>query len=259
MLTRHSSPGPTESLWGYFLQLTEKNGLPSPGRIAKQAGYTAFGVRSARLSASSLAEITGHRQKLRKIQYYGAPRGYSKILGQRVPCNELLWGASRVCPFCIDEKGIVEAHFDLELMVACPVHRCVLLDRCWNCKQVLKWYRPGMLICVCGADLRKHQNSPKLIDQQSCELLEIIRRRVLKVGTSQAGWSTLPESDLLKLELRQLLFLLRKLGKLWAMKIGCPLAQLSPSRTITYAAAVLTECKRGFLAAWTECDGHVCC
>ena len=52
------------------------------------------------------------------------------------------------------QEAIAEAVWDLGLVTACPIHRCLLLDECPACKRKLAWQRPAVHKCRCGLDFR---------------------------------------------------------------------------------------------------------
>ncbi|MGO9515716.1 MAG: hypothetical protein ACLPND_01595 [Candidatus Korobacteraceae bacterium] len=83
----------------------------------------------------------------------------------------------KLCPECVAEKGFIEAHFDLALMTGCPVHSWSLLSRCPGCMEPLRWFRPGLLECDCGASVR-NANLPAISMAES-DLLDIVRRKML--------------------------------------------------------------------------------
>ncbi|RZU40778.1 TniQ protein [Edaphobacter modestus] len=67
----------------------------------------------------------GSTPDLHAISYQTAGRYSSRVrlLGQEVNPKHLLFTTAKVCPECVAEKKFIEAHWDLKLMVGCPVHR----------------------------------------------------------------------------------------------------------------------------------------
>jgi hypothetical protein len=60
----------------------------------------------------------------------------------------------------LPERSIWWAVWDLGLVVACPVHGCLLLNQCAACKRKIAWERPAVHQCRCGFDLREISADP---------------------------------------------------------------------------------------------------
>jgi len=65
-----------------------------------------------------------------------------------------IYGRPRLCPACFQACPIWWAVWDLGLVAACPIHRCLLLNQCPACKKKLAWQRPAVYKCRCGLDFR---------------------------------------------------------------------------------------------------------
>ena len=74
--------------------------------------------------------------------------------GERVSADDLNYGRPRLCPACLQACPIWWAVWDLGLVTACPIHRCLLLNQCPACKRKLAWQRPAVYKCRCGLDFR---------------------------------------------------------------------------------------------------------
>lgn len=125
------------------------------------------------------------------------------------PCD-LRLESPRICPECINQFGFIEAHFDLSVMIACPIHRKQLLSLCRRCNKSLSWYRPGLLECDCGASLREPQSI--VASQETLDVLDIVRRKVLRLSIPNQYSSGIPVAYLAPLRLCALLFLIDDLG-----------------------------------------------
>ena len=55
--------------------------------------------------------------------------------GEAISADDLNYRRPRLCPACLRDHSIWWAVWDLGLIVACPVHRCLLLDQCPACKR----------------------------------------------------------------------------------------------------------------------------
>ena len=74
--------------------------------------------------------------------------------GRVVRRDQFNYRRPRICPDCLRERPIWWAVWDLGLVAACPLHRCLLINRCPACGKELVWQRPAVEKCRCGADLR---------------------------------------------------------------------------------------------------------
>jgi TniQ len=256
-LVRHPRPYPTESLFGYILRLAEENGYPTPSSIFALIGIRNNQFMSRRLPLQELARVA-HRElgELERIAYYcGDPRQY-RLLGRPVASHELKRISHvSLCPECVRSSGFIEAHWDLELMTGCPVHRTRLLSFCPKCHLSLRWLRPGQLECNCGAMLGRVDGP--ILPEDEAELLDIIRRKVLGLPISQESSTGIPTSQLSTLGLRGLLFLIGTLAKFHLQLES--VKQLDDSQSVVTAAAyVLRSFPDNFhRLLWTIGEQHV--
>jgi len=135
--------------------------------------------------------------------------------------------------------GYVEAHWHLELMVACPVHEQAAVWFCGKCRRKVTWKRRGLLECNCGNPLL---TSPR--DAYTAEdywLLDLIRRKALGIAISPLADLNLFERHVLQAPLHSFLSLVRFVGK------SRILAKRSKKRT--FARQVLQEAA-SVLADW---------
>lgn len=153
LLPLHPAPYPTESLIGYVLRLSETNGYASPWNLYQLAGMRQNETRTTGIRVEKLAMIANHSSpQLEKLAFSPStahPR-WARLLGHPIVPTDIEITKPKLCPQCVTEKGFVEAHWHLEIMVACPVHRCMALSACPKCGNALSWFRPGLLECKCG-------------------------------------------------------------------------------------------------------------
>lgn len=162
LLVRTPSPQTTESLLGYVLRISEANGYDTPWHLLAHAGFSQREMRTAGFPISKLAAVLGrHDQELNPIAYCATTESgerYFKILchslGVSLKEGPLRLHKPAFCPSCIQECGYLDAFWDLSLAVACPCHRCRLIDACPACGKALRWFRPRLLTCGCGANLQ---------------------------------------------------------------------------------------------------------
>jgi len=101
-------------------------------------------------------DINCLKRKLDTIAYSrppGQPR-WCRLLGHPVLPQGPQSDSPKVCPQCLREKGSLRRHWDLALMVACPVHQCSLASSCPECGVVYVWFRRGLLELRCGVTVR---------------------------------------------------------------------------------------------------------
>jgi TniQ len=213
-LVRHPAPNPTESLLGYVLRVSEGNGYSSPWSVYCLAGMKSNEMRASGVKLEKLARITNWPQEKLDTIAYSAPAGqprWSRLLGHPVLPQDLNLTHPRFCPQCAREKGFLEAHWDLALMVACPVHQCSLAASCQQCGRHLRWFRHGLLECECGGDLSNCDLSS--ISGPEASLLNIIRRKALSGPPAESNPMGLPQDQLMAMGLRSMLLAIRTIAK----------------------------------------------
>src|ERR1700733_3317496 len=211
ILVRHPAPFPAESLAGYVLRLAELNGYTSPWRIYVLAGIAHSRMLSANQTAS-LARIANLPvAELQTMAYYppiALPR-IPCLLGNRVRPTDLRQRAPRICLSCVEEKGFIETHWELSIMIGCPIHRCIAQTQCPGCRKPLSWFRRGLLECSCGATLV--ETTPPL-DGRVCALLDVVRRRALELNITPDHPLGAAAKPLHSMSLHSLLGVIRVLG-----------------------------------------------
>jgi hypothetical protein len=138
----------------------------------------------------------------------------------------------------------VEAHWDLVVMIACPIHATWACQRCLSCGQNLGLYRPGLLKCSCGSSLRV--SSPSRANPATREILEIIRTRVLDLLPFVDFGAGLPVADLHRLELRALVRVMAVVGMCTQIGLGRPRSRASMHEMVTGAAEAFSEWPQNF-------------
>ena len=246
LLVRHPAPSPTESLFGYILRLSETNGYTTPWSLFSLAGMGQHEIRTTGIKIGKLAQVTGRSQaELEAISYRwrgDRPRG-CRLLGHLLIPQDLTLTRPKLCPQCAAERGFVEAHFDLALMTGCPVHKRSLLSRCPTCTRPLRWFRPGLLECHCGASFL--DSDLPSISLAEADLLDIVRRKTLGLGSAAECASGLPSSHLEVMSLRSLLALIGILGKRRLVVEGNG-DRKNPRRIALAAAKVLADWPNNF-------------
>jgi TniQ len=246
LLVRHPAPFPTESLLGYILRLSEENGYTTPWSLLLLGRIGQHETRSTGMKVVKLAQISNRFQtELQSISYRwpGDRLRSCRLLGNLLTRWELVITRPKLCPECVAEAGFIEVHFDLALMTGCPVHRRSLLSRCPGCMNPLRWFRPGLLECDCGASLRNV--SLPAISAAEADLLDIVRRKTLGIAAGRDYVSRLPSSHLEVMRLQPLLSVVAMLGRR-RMMVDQDSDRRNPQRIVSAAASVLADWPNNF-------------
>ncbi|PYS47912.1 MAG: hypothetical protein DMF68_14755 [Acidobacteria bacterium] len=65
----------------------------------------------------------------------------------------------KVCPQCLSESAHIRRIWEFALVTACPIHKCLLLDKCPNCGKRITWARSQVAVCSCRYDWRKYNSN----------------------------------------------------------------------------------------------------
>ena len=65
----------------------------------------------------------------------------------------------QICVACVNESGFCHAVWELCCFAVCPIHQRALVDACRSCGRRLRWFRPAVDVCDCGAYLEEHSAS----------------------------------------------------------------------------------------------------
>ncbi len=140
-----------ESLASYILRLSEANYYESPHWILQLAGCSTDKIlKFDRLNSqpTKISQLTGVDDELLKSRAFGSIKG----------TNLITYGVSKkatyLCPECLKESTYARLLWDFEINKVCPIHRCNLVNKCLQCRQIIKWLRPSIVKCRCGFDFR---------------------------------------------------------------------------------------------------------
>lgn len=239
-LVRHPAPFLTESLSGYALRLSELNGYSSPRSVYHLAGMKTTETSPTSFAFAKLAAVSNQPpSKLEQIALNpkGADSREFYVLGKRVSSTYLNLTAARVCPECVADKGFIEAHWHIDVMVACPVHERAAVWFCGQCKRRVSWIRSGLLTCKCGASLSVPLGEK--YSETELWLLDLIRYKALGAAPHRSAHASLPGAQLASTSLQSLLSLIRFLGE---QRLRARRSSKRPSgRNLLKAAASLLE------------------
>lgn len=203
-----------EGLLGYILRVSEANGYDTPWHIFSLAGIGQRTMTASTLPIENLSRIIGRPvQELARLPWQQYPNG-----DPVPPLNEgrsqllrhLLLRHPKICPHCVAENGVIDAAWDLRIMLACPKHGVAMVDRCPACQHKLTWFRRGLGHCRCGHHLTASERSS--FPQHTIDLLQVIYDTLHGLPTNPAPPSGIPANDLHRLGIDDLLELLTKVG-----------------------------------------------
>ena len=247
LLVRHPAPHPTESLIGYVLRLSEENGYDSPWSVYSLAGLKQNEIRTSGFKLHKLASIVNRSSsQLDRIGFSGPLDQLRSacLLGNRLIPSDLKIANPRLCPRCVAEIGFVEAHWHLTFMTGCPVHLCMPAKCCPKCFKQPRLFRRGLLECSCGGNLLECNLPP--IPKVDAALLDIIRRKVLGLGANDENPLSLPQKQLMAMNLRAMLVVVRALGKYRLIADGSTNLENEP-QLVSASAHVLADWPRKFI------------
>ena len=241
ILTRHPRPVPTESLMGYFLRVSHANGFKTPWTLFARCGLEQFEVRGTGIRYKKIAKICNCAQEwLESISYRGVRACREcRLLNHPVSRLDLDLDNPKLCPYCVRQKGFIEAHWDLRFMIGCPVHSCFAVSSCPGCHAPVSWFRPSLLRCECGASFG--ESSPAAIADAEASLLEVLRAKVLGLLPLADFGAGLPVNALFDLQLRETL---RLIGVLHASDLATSCAgsvEADHEHPISAAARILSD------------------
>jgi hypothetical protein len=174
-LLRRSKPKADESFIGYIIRLTAENGYERLSWILKKAeiyngiasnpaGYTFVFKKSINLT--KLSQMTNvsidalESMMYRPINIRGSYTSRHLFITTPVSRYFIQVKKPKVCPCCLQESAYYRKIWDLAPITACPIHQCLLMDRCPKCHARIKWGRANVCICKCKFDWRNSYRIP---------------------------------------------------------------------------------------------------
>ena len=225
VLVRTPAPHATESMLGYVLRISETNGYDTPWHVLSTAGIQRDHSYTAGFPARKLAAALGLAVTALDGLAYARSDGNAgyQLLGQELGRSQrtlpLRLTAPKICVQCVEEHGFIDAFWDLAAAFACPVHRREALRHCPACEQKLKWARPGLLTCRCGASLAEVETAP--VPDEVASLMDVLMAKLhgrsLAALDNAAG---LPVERMEIMSFKDLYSMLQAVGKAWARLKG---------------------------------------
>jgi hypothetical protein len=212
------------------------------------AGLKQNEIRTSGFKLEKLAAIINRPAPELDAIGFSAPVNHprwARLLGNSLVPTDLNIVTPGLCPQCVAEKGFIEAHWHLTLMVGCPLHECMSAQCCPKCGKRLRIFRRGLLECGCGGNLMEciRPSLPKA----DAALLDIIRRKVLGVPADDKNSLFLPRDQLMAMNLRSMLLVVRTLGKHRLIADGST-SQEDERKLLSASARVLLDWPTNFIA-----------
>ena len=268
---RTPKPRSDESLMGFILRLTEKNGYDTPAWILQLGGlshsqskkYTfVLGPpdnleRLSRLTGVGLPELatlfhppTGSPDPSRDILFFGLP----------VPKFYISAGSSKVCPDCLRESAYRRKVWDLAAVTVCPTHSVMLLDECPRCSRPIRWTRKSVCGCPCDFDFREAEATP--VSGPESSLTKHIHRLCGLLTSEDAGETA--NNPLLALSLKDVLSAVIFIAGQYQNTFSITGKDIAPNGRNTEIHSLLTRAFSVFenwpqkyfeFLAWRQCYG----
>jgi len=148
-------PLPGESPRGYLCRVAQEHSYRGPWSLMEIAGLPPSG-----LDREDRVEQVAHVLRLdpeewRAMCYRHIKRDrfdQRSFYGEPIRTDDLNYQRPRLCPACLRQRPIWWAVWDLGLIAACPIHRCLLVNLCPACNRRLAWQRSAVHRCRCGFD-----------------------------------------------------------------------------------------------------------
>ena len=184
-----------ESPRGYLCRVAHEHAYDNPNALAQIAGLWISGTgKVTGLDQDAAIKQLSHTLRLEPEEWrsmcYRHVKGRNRFkrrsfYGDTISADDLNYRKPRLCPACLRERPIWWAVWDLGLIVACPAHRCLLLNHCPACKRQIAWERPAVHQCRCGLDFR--QVSPEPADPDLLAINAIVFRATKSTLAEPAG------------------------------------------------------------------------
>lgn len=205
VLLRTPPPLPRESLMPYALRLAIANGYPTPAYFLTQVVTGQFSP-----IAQITMEITAKVARLsdeyvRQLRYADPAEDttYARLVGQRLSPYDLSARTPRVCPYCTEENGHLEALWDLAWVSCCPIHECLLVSQCPTCDLGLRWTRAGLNQCQNGHSLMEGERM--LASEHEINLARLFAMKLYGADDSFVGaWDVAKDSRAADLTLHEI-------------------------------------------------------
>ena len=159
-------PRDAEAALPYLVRLTQANSYRDPMIMLRTAGIKTSQFQTGTVPIDTIAGLLAcdvdHIAHLDHIRGPDALRSKTRWLaGHEFPSSQIRLTSAHVCPECVRDDGYVSVFWGLRHAVACPKHQYSPVERCKACGRELRWRRPGLLKCGCGAPVARSPRSKR--------------------------------------------------------------------------------------------------
>jgi len=144
-----------ESLAGYMCRFYGANGYGVPRPLHKVLSALYRGTPAKATNAFDIAQsVVGDSVVLDRRWWLDSTLIKRPSGGNQRAWLTLMYNPARFCPTCLSEYGFHFALWELPLVQACPLHKCVLLSKCSLCQKTLSWSKMSPAwSCCCGKSI----------------------------------------------------------------------------------------------------------
>ncbi|MCZ8513400.1 TniQ family protein [Paenibacillus filicis] len=175
-------PNLDESLRGFVRRTTEENHYKEPMWIYKLAGWKLYNKTLNLIFPSQVIDFDIPKEvfrlegeEIKKMilgfriseNYFELPHNMQFLFRQFGSCLT----RPRICPLCLGDRNIHSLLWELSLFVACPIHKCLLIEECEKCEKLINPVKFDFFRCECGFDF-KNSNVIKVHGELSNYLME---------------------------------------------------------------------------------------
>jgi hypothetical protein len=159
-----------------------------------------------------LARLSGRDiNELQSLIYPSADGSNGKfaprlIFGQSVPSYIIRVWAPKICPSCIRESGYCRKIWDLTSVTACPIHHCMLLDKCPKCQKQISWVRNNVARCPPPCNYSWHDAQLQFVGTTELAVAQQIHRLCALPSGNNAADGSFCRTPLSALTLEHLIY-----------------------------------------------------
>ena len=218
-LMRRPRPYPMESLASYIIRLTESNYYSDTNWIFQMSGLkkrtiyaNVFTKNNDNLSLLSLisdvSESVLWSMAFSRVRHIYQSHIYNvEVFSSVLPKKALHKKSVKFCPICLQSLPYYRLVWDLSFIKICPLHDCLLIDKCPQCSCLIKWYRASITKCKCSQSFLDCQ--PQFIQSEptnlSLHIYKLCQIAELELGETK---NLSEDNPIMRLDLNRLVSLL---------------------------------------------------
>ncbi|WP_217562612.1 TniQ family protein [Paenibacillus sp. GbtcB18] len=164
-LLSRPSPKLDESISSYLIRSAQSNRI-NPKYIYKLLSvYEDSRMHSFFLDTTVISEkdlnllesILGFEGELLQqlfIVSFDESKIYYRYFNANVNMNSICTRKLKVCSLCLQEKNYIRKIWSLINLTSCPIHSCMLIDKCQKCSKSMTWWNSDIFRCSCGHEYK---------------------------------------------------------------------------------------------------------